>query len=157
MSAQTDSALQGAPDRADEIARGRLRWYRREARKARLGYQYLELAQLVAGALVPVGVAVGWSTAATAALGAVVVFAGGARAVFQWHDNWLGFIGAQMQIERELALYEVGAPPYDRPDRGQTLVREVERIALEETHGWSAQRQADKEAAGPKPAEPAQR
>lgn len=156
MSAQNLPALQGEPDRAVELARRRLRWYRREARKARLGYQYLELAQLVAGALVPVGVAVGWSTATAAALGAAVVFAGGARAVFQWHDNWLGFIGAQMQIERELALYEVDAPPYDRPDRGQALVREVERIALEETHGWSARRQADQDTAGPRPANPAQ-
>ncbi len=130
------------------LALERLRWYRREARKARLGYQYLELAQLVAGALVPVAVAVGWSKAATAALGAIVVFAGGARAIFQWHDNWLGFIGAQMQIERELALYEVRAAPYDDASRDQALVREVERIAGEETQRWSTRREGDKDAGG---------
>ncbi|HEY1451623.1 MAG TPA: DUF4231 domain-containing protein [Solirubrobacteraceae bacterium] len=147
MSAQNDPARDARDRRAVELAQERLRWYRREARKARLGYQYLELAQLVAGALVPVGVAVGWDAAVTASLGAAVVLAGGARAVFRWHDNWLGFIGAQMQIERELALYEVGASPYADTHRGQTLVREVERIALEETQGWRARRQADREAA----------
>ncbi|HTA05480.1 MAG TPA: DUF4231 domain-containing protein [Solirubrobacteraceae bacterium] len=147
MSAQHDPARDAGDKLAVELAQKRLRWYRREARKARLGYQYLELAQLVAGALVPVSVATGWDTAVTASLGAAVVLAGGARAVFQWHDNWLGFIGAQMQIERELALYEVGALPYADAHRGQTLVREVERIALEETQGWRARRQADRDAA----------
>jgi hypothetical protein len=133
-------------DPAFKLARGRLGWYRRQARKARVGYQYLEVAQLTAGALVPVAVALGWSKAAIAALGAVVVFAGGVRAVFQWHDNWLAFISAQIQIERHLALYEVRAPPYADDHREQKLVSEVERITGEETDRWRARRQADDDA-----------
>ncbi len=130
-------------ERALELVRRRLSWYRREARKARLGYQYLELAQLVAGALVPLAVAVHWDNAVAAGLGAVVVCAGGARAVFQWHDNWLAFIDAQMRIERQLALYEVGAAPYGGYDRAQRLVLEVEAVAASETQRWRARRESD--------------
>jgi hypothetical protein len=126
-----------------EQAHARLAWYRREARKARLGYQYLELAQLVAGALVPLAVAVRWGTAVTASLGAAVVFLGGARTIFQWHDNWLAFIEAQMRIERTLALYRVRAAPYAGPDRAQRLVGEVEAITADETQRWRARRVKD--------------
>jgi len=126
-----------------ERAHARLAWYRREARKARLGYQYLELAQLVAGALVPLAVAVRWGTAVTASLGAAVVFLGGARTIFQWHDNWLAFIEAQMRIERALALYRVRAAPYAGLDRAQQLVGEVEAITADETKRWQARRAKD--------------
>jgi Protein of unknown function (DUF4231) len=130
-------------ERALEQAHMRLAWYRREARRARLGYQYLELAQLVAGALVPLAVAVGWGTAVTASLGAAVVFLGGARTIFQWRDNWLAFIEAQMRIERALALYRVRAAPYAGPDRAQRLVGVVETVTADETQRWQARRQKD--------------
>jgi hypothetical protein len=140
------SATAGAsadPARAQALAQERLRWYTSQARKARLGYQSLELVQLLAGALVPLAVALGWGKATTAALGAVVVLAGGMRTLFQWHDNWLGFVGAQLRIERELALYEVGARPYDDGRRGQTLMVEVEAVVMEETRSWTTRRKQD--------------
>lgn len=140
---QRGAAHSDASDRIPAAALERLAWYKRQAKKARLGYQYLEFAQLIAGALVPLAVAVHWSTAVAAGLGAAVVVLGGARAIFQWHDNWLAFIDAQIGIEREIALYRIRATPYEAPEAAATLVRKIEQITLDETRRWSSRRRSE--------------
>ncbi len=123
----------GSSDFALTFAKERCDWYHNAARTARFGYLATELLMVVLGAAVPLAAALESSVRLMAALGAAIVVLTGIRGIFQWHENWLGFIDAQMDIETEMALYQARYAPYADEDRGERLMRNVEDIRIRET------------------------
>ncbi len=135
-----------APDDAVDLALDTVTnlrdWYRRQAVKARLGHRVTELGFIVFGAAVPLVAALGLSSTVAAMFGAGVVVLTGVRGLYQWHENWLAFIDAQLALETELALFAVSASPYDGPDRAAVLIRAAEAVKTAETRQWSTRRRA---------------
>jgi hypothetical protein len=137
-------------------------WYRGHARSAGMYYKGLEIAVLVAAALIPVS-AVVTDRWVTALLGAVVVVLTGLRSIFTWQENWLRFTEAWQQLQFARTRYVHGLPPYDDPaTRDATLVQRVQEIQRSETKGWLSLRadarsrdrqgpQPNQDAAGPGP------
>ncbi|WP_326673382.1 DUF4231 domain-containing protein [Streptomyces canus] len=117
-------------------------WYARQAGKARLGHRVTELGVIVLGAAVPLTVALGLGSTVAAVCGAGVVVLTGVRGLYQWHENWLDFSDARLSLETELALFAVGASPYDGPNRAAALVRAAEGVKTAETKQWSTRRRA---------------
>ncbi|ETK37479.1 DUF4231 domain-containing protein [Microbispora sp. ATCC PTA-5024] len=135
-----------APDDAAAVALTRVTglrdWYARQAARARLGHRGTELGVIVLGAAVPLTAALGLGSTVAAVLGAGVVVLTGVRGLYQWHENWLAAIDAQLSLETELALFAVGASPYDGPDRAAVLIRTAEAVKTADARQWSSRRRA---------------
>ena len=119
-----------------EILERQYAWYRAHAVSAGMRYKVLEIAQLMAAALVPVSTVVSdrW---VTALLGAVVVVLTGLRSIFTWQDDWMRFTEAWQQLQFARTRYVHGLPPYDDPDtRDATLVQRVQEVQASESRGW---------------------
>ncbi|WP_213454862.1 DUF4231 domain-containing protein [Rhizomonospora bruguierae] len=117
-------------------------WYARQAGRARLGHRVTELGVIVLGAAVPLAAALRLGGAVAAVLGAGIVVLTGIRGLYQWHENWLAFTRVRLALETELALFAVGAAPYDGPDRAVLLVRAAEAVKSADTKQWGSRRRA---------------
>jgi hypothetical protein len=118
------------------ILDARYSWYRAHAVSAGLRYKVLEIALLVAAALIPVSTVMTdrW---VTALLGAVVVVFTGLRSIFTWQDDWMRFTEAWQQLQFARTRYVHGLPPYDDPaTRDATLVQRVQEVQASESRGW---------------------
>ena len=141
------------PDDPLELLELRYAWYRSHAVSAGMRFKLLEIALLVAAALIPVTTVVTerW---VTALLGAVVVVLTGLRSIFTWQEDWLRFTEAWQQLEFARTRYVHGLQPYDDPaTRDALLVQRVQEIQASETRGWLSLR-ADarsKDRQGPHP------
>jgi len=100
----------------------------REARKARHGYQALELIGLALALAVAVAVAtpLGAGAKVPIVLGALIALVTGLRQVFGSKDNWVAFITAQLAIDHGLALYDNKVDAYAH-DGDAMLIKRVNR------------------------------
>jgi hypothetical protein len=99
----------------------------------------LELVNLLLAAAIPATLALGASAAIPALLGAGVVVCGGLRQIFDWHANWIRFAQVRSEIERQVALFGAGLPPYSRSENAaRVLVATVNEIDQADLAGWAA-------------------
>lgn len=117
------------------------RWYAAGARRSRISHQTLELVTVLLAAAIPTAVALGASGAVSAVLGACLVLIAGFRQSFDWHENWIRFVGVSRAIEREVALFCVGLEPYEDSERAvPDLVRTVNDIVHLDFYQWTERR-----------------
>jgi hypothetical protein len=66
----------------------------------------------------------------------------GLRKIFDWHDNWLAYTGAWLELRS--AIYTYRLLPEDRRDERERmeLVNRVNEVAASETSRWSARRRS---------------
>lgn len=94
-----------------------MKWYATHAWRARQWHYAAGTLLIVTGASVSVvALAIPDQSVTVAALGAVVVVLTGARAFFQWQDNWYRFTGACQALKQERRKYLVGQPPVKSPE-----------------------------------------
>jgi hypothetical protein len=113
-------------------------WYGSHAIRARRVFKSVEVAVVALSVSIPAVIAI-WPDAliAAALLGAAVALLTGLRSIFHWQDNYLRFSEAREAVNRELRLYEIGAPPYDDARVADTnLVEAVSAIEQSEMGGW---------------------
>ena len=112
------------------------RYYEKQAWYAKTRYHWSEILLLLVAAAIPASTAFTSDQRVPAALGALVVVLAGLRSVYRWHEDWLRFTEALVQLETAKQLYIHCASPYDGEDRDALLVRRVREIESAETHGW---------------------
>lgn len=115
-----------------------MKWYAIHAWRARQWHYAAGTLLIVTGASVSVvALAFPDQSVTVAVLGAVVVVLTGARAFYQWQDNWYRFTGACQALKQERRKYVVGQPPYDDPATRQLeLAKALNRVESKETQGW---------------------
>jgi hypothetical protein len=109
------------------------------ARKRHAG---LELLSLVVTAAVPACAAFGVPAQWIGLLGALAVVLHGTRQLTGWKESWVNRKRVRYAIEREVALFRVGAERYVGEDAAVRLVECVEDIIAEEREDWHARRVA---------------
>lgn len=134
----TSETRDGAPIPAMILRRWQ--WFRDNAQRARRGYLVTELTALCCAAAVPVAAGLRLHPVVLALLGAGVIVATGIRTTFGLHENWVEFIRMRYDIERECALYLVGAAPYDTEDARRELVVKIEELGTTHSTGWADRR-----------------
>lgn len=114
-------------------------WYTKHGSEARTQARILDVLVLVTSGAIPVVVVVDPdATVITAILGAVVAVLAGARPLFHWQRNYIGFSRARLELEAEQRLYDISAGPYADPaTRNEAYVAAINRIERQETEQWS--------------------
>lgn len=145
----TTETRDGAPIPAMILRRWQ--WFHDNAQRARRGYVVTELTAICCAAAVPVAAGLRLHPVVLALLGAGVIVATGIRTTFGLHENWVEFIRMRYDIERECALYLVGAAPYDRDDPAKALVVRIEDLGTTHSTSWADRR--TRQASPPPPAQ----
>jgi Protein of unknown function (DUF4231) len=127
---------------AIEILDKSLRWYKKYAWRARVGYRVSEVLVLVVAAAIPASVAFTSDGRVSAVLGSVVVVLTGLRTIFRWREDWPRFTQACSQLSAERDFYLARAGQYAGADRDAQLIERVGEIEAAETAGWVAMRRA---------------
>jgi hypothetical protein len=117
-------------------------WYVDAAKRARRLYYTVETALLVTAAIIPAVASFTPDHRLLAGLGVTVVIVTGLRQIFRWHENWMRFTEASVQLITERELYKAHAANYAPDDRDVRLVRRVRQIEEEETRGWMTLRKS---------------
>ncbi|MFE6922897.1 DUF4231 domain-containing protein [Nocardia sp. NPDC057663] len=115
----------------------------RAGHQARLRYGTLEILSLVVTAAIPAVAAFGVGTKWIVVLGSVAIVLSGCRELFGWKENWANRKRVVYAIQREVALFCVGAAPYGAAEDAATLVASVEDICAEHWEQWYFRRLAD--------------
>jgi Protein of unknown function (DUF4231) len=144
----TSETRDGAPIPAMILRRWQ--WFHDNAQRARRGYLVTELTAICCAAAVPVAAGLRLHPVVLALLGAGVIVATGIRTTFGLHENWVEFIRMRYDIERECALYLVGAAPYETEAAKRHLVVRIETLAATHSTSWADRR--TRQASVPPPA-----
>lgn len=118
------------------------RRYLRAGDMARRRHAALELLSLVVTAAIPACAAFGVPAQWIGLLGALAVIVHGTRQLTGWKESWANRKRVRYAIEREVALFRVGAERYAGEDAAVRLVECVEDIVAEEREDWHARRVA---------------
>jgi hypothetical protein len=129
-----------APDPALAVALDELRWYRRNANRARLANRVTEVLLLLASAATTVVAALGVTPWVTALLAATALVLTGLRRSFDWHENWVSYISRWSELRSVVHQYQL--LPEDRRDEQarRQLVSSVDDIVSTETEQWASRR-----------------
>ncbi|MFD4351669.1 DUF4231 domain-containing protein [Nocardia sp. NPDC058518] len=87
----------------------------RAGHEARLRYGALEILSLVVAAAIPAVAAFGVGTKWIVVLGSLAIVLNGCRQLFGWKENWANRKRVVYAIQREVALFCVGAPRTGQP------------------------------------------
>lgn len=110
--------------------------------QARLRHGALETLSLLVTAAIPACAAFGVGSKWIAVLGSLAIVLNGCRQLFGWKESWANRKKVVCAIEREVALFCVGADPYGTPEDGATLVKSVEEFCAEHWEEWYSRRLA---------------
>ncbi|WP_370963906.1 DUF4231 domain-containing protein [Amycolatopsis sp. cg9] len=136
------------PDPALAVALRELGWYRRNADRNRLANRVTEVALLLGSAATTVAAALGATAWVTAVLAATTLVVTGLRRSFDWHENWVEFIGRWSDLRSVIHQYRL--LPEDR--RGEAdrraLLAAVDEIVTSETQRWATRRRKLQENTG---------
>ena len=93
---------------------GSIKWYDREAGKAKKAYMRLRLVSVVGGALVPVliNVDIPYMTATTTVISLLVLLAVSIDSVYHYGEQWSSYRSTEQFLRREYYLYTVNEGPY---------------------------------------------
>ena len=128
------------PDPALALADQQLDWYSRQCDISRRAYLAGEVLLLLVAAATTLAAALQahpWVTASLAAASLVLV---GVRRVFDWHEDWLAFAAAWMELRSAINSYRL-LPEDQRDERvRRELVDKVNAVAATEISRWSVRR-----------------
>jgi Protein of unknown function (DUF4231) len=117
-------------------------WYVDAGNRARILHIMLEAASLVVIAAIPVCAAFDVDSRWIAVLGAVAIVLTGGRQLGGWKEGWADGRKTSYAIQREIALFTVGAGPYGGEQPAARLVEVVEEICAAEREDWHTRRLA---------------
>ncbi|MBE1495400.1 hypothetical protein H4696_002500 [Amycolatopsis lexingtonensis] len=139
------------PDPALAVALRELGWYRRNADRNRVANRATEVALLLGSAATTVAAALGATAWVTAVLAAATLVVTGLRRSFDWHENWVEFIGRWSELRSVVHQYRL--LPEER--RGEAdrraLLAAVDEIVASETQRWASRRRKLQESTGQGP------
>ncbi|MGB3441281.1 MAG: DUF4231 domain-containing protein [Actinophytocola sp.] len=110
--------------------------------QARTRHGVLELLSLVVTAAVPACAAFEVGGKWIALIGSVAIVLNGGRQLFGWKESWANRKKVRYAIEREVALFCVGAGRYSTEEAAVRLVETIEEICAEEREDWHSRRLA---------------
>ena len=127
------------------------KWHAAKARWNKKRFHTMEIATLVAGAMIPVvnllGLATFWAGLFSGLLGGVVVIATAIGKLFKFHENWLQYRALVETLDRQVELYMNGVADYagvGQSDRNRLLVERVENLLAMNTANYVATQRGDK-------------
>jgi hypothetical protein len=130
------------PDPPLALAVQQMEWYSAHRGMARRAYWASEVLLLLAAAATTLAAALQarpWITASLAASSLVLT---GLRKVFDWHEEWLAFTGAWMELRSAIYDYRL-LPEGQRDDHARReLMDTVNSVAASETGRWSDRRRS---------------
>jgi hypothetical protein len=130
------------PDPSLALAVQQMEWYSRHRDLARRAYQAGEVLVLIAAAATTLAAALQVHPWVTASLAATSLVLTGLRKVFDWHENWLAFTAAWIELRSAVYAYRL-LPEDQRDERARSeLVDKVNMVAMSETSRWSARRRS---------------
>ncbi len=111
--------------------------------RARARHGVLESLSLVVTAAVPACAAFEVGSKWIALIGSAAIVLNGGRQLFGWKESWANRKKVRYAIEREVALFFVGAGRYGEGEAAILLVETVEEICAEEREDWHSRRLAN--------------
>src|SRR5579859_7400143 len=130
------------PDPPLALAVQQMEWYSKHRDRARHAYWSGEVLVLLAAAATTLAAALQARPWVTASLAATSLVLTGLRKIFDWHENWLAFAGAWIELRAAINDYRL-LPEDQRDDRARRdLVDKVNAVATDETSRWSARRRS---------------
>lgn len=126
---------------AGRIAADSHDWYRTAAIRSRRWHRFSELLMILVSATIPLAAIVLPSLPIVPAiLGSVLVVMGGAKALFNWQENYLRFSRSRELVSAEHRRYAFGVGSYSDPStRDEVLLEAVTKIEQDEMVGWLQQ------------------
>lgn len=132
-------APDGSPVPASVIAEWT--WYADAGNRARIRHGMIEAVSMFVIAAIPVCAAFDVDSRWIAVLGAVAIVLNGGRQLGGWKESWADRRKASYAIQREVALFTVGAGRYGEQPAAR-LVEAVEEICAAEREDWHTRRLA---------------
>ncbi|MFJ1762783.1 DUF4231 domain-containing protein [Amycolatopsis sp. NPDC088138] len=109
---------------------------------ARNRHGALEITSLLVTATIPACAAFDTEGHWIALLGSIAIILNGGRQLFGWKESWVNRKRVRHSIEREVALFTVGAGSYGTPNASRVLVESIAEICAEERADWHARKMA---------------
>jgi hypothetical protein len=129
-------------DPALALAVQQLKWYSRQCAISRSAYRAGEILLLLVTAATTLAAALKAHPWVTASLAASALVLTGVRKVFDWHEDWLAFTAAWMELRSAIYDYKL-LPEAQRDEHARRkLVDKVNEVAASETSRWSARRRS---------------
>jgi hypothetical protein len=112
-------------------------WFDRKARRSKFLHYSLIGMSMAATTLIVLANSVHMPLLSSV-LALVATLATGAAGLLKSQENWVRYRNAANALESLKLKYDIGAPPFDGPDRHGLIIQEAERIFAEEQSQWAA-------------------
>lgn len=131
-----------APDPALAIALEELEYYRRERDRASRAYQVAETLLLLAAAGATLAAGLGAAKWLTASLAASALMLTSILKVFDWHENWLDFANASLELRTVINQHRLIIPDDRRCNETsqRRLIGQIDEIAARQGSQWTSRR-----------------
>src|SRR5579884_2567432 len=104
-----------------------IEWYDKRSMSNQRAFKWLKIAEIVAGALVPLSAGLALGPLVTGGLGVLIVVFEGLQQVNQYHHNWIIYRSTCESLKHEKYLYLAKAGPYaGATDRYALLAERIE-------------------------------
>lgn len=120
----------------DQIA-----WYDGRSKYNQRMFKAMKIAEVVAGALVPLAAGMEAPPLVTGALGALIVVLETLQHLNQYHENWIRYRSTAEALKHEKYLYLASAGPYVQGDSLKLLAERLEGLVSQEHARWVAGRE----------------
>lgn len=119
-----------------------IEWYDKRSMSNQRAFKWLKIAEIVAGALVPLSAGLALGPLVTGGLGVLIVVFEGLQQVNQYHHNWIIYRSTCESLKHEKYLYLAKAGPYaGATDRYALLAERIESLISQEHAKWIAGRE----------------
>ena len=130
-----------AADPALSVALEELEYYRRERDRASRAYQAVEALVLLAAAGATLTAGLGAAKWLTASLAASALVLTSILRVFDWHENWLDFANASLELRTAINQHQLIPDDQKRSETSQRrLIRQLDEIAARQGSHWTSRR-----------------
>jgi hypothetical protein len=134
----------GATDPTWARLEERINDYGKQSEANKRLYQYVKLAQIMAGAGVTFAGAAGAPRILTAGVGAAIVVLEGGQQLFRYHEQWLRFRTSCEALRREKFLFLAKVGHYSDGDAREKFAEQIETIVSREVDLFASQETAEK-------------
>lgn len=132
----------GFSDTTMERLDRQIEWYDKRSLYNQRVFKGLKIAEIVAGALVPLAAGLSVRPLVTGGLGVLIVILEGLQQVSQYYHNWITYRSTCESLKHEKYLYLAKAGPYaDAADAHALLAERIESLISQEHAKWIAGRE----------------
>jgi hypothetical protein len=113
------------------------RWFDRKATRAKFLHYSLLGISMVATTFIILANSIHLPILSST-LALIATMATGATGLLKFQENWIRYRSAANALEHSRLKYEIGAPPFNGPDRHGLIIQEAEKVFVEEQSQWAA-------------------